>query len=116
MYIYFLKFCYSLPFLVNSKGHVKLYKMEVLKFIFIQSYTLCKMLLLFLLFNFYSRNIVGKKSEMPIFSKRPWPCPFVLPDFPPYIKTELEKKCYASRKIRLQVIRIMYDHILQYTE
>ena len=37
MYIYFLKLCYSYPFLVNSKGPGKLdmYEVEVLKFIFI---------------------------------------------------------------------------------
>ncbi|KAJ7355048.1 Sterile alpha motif [Desmophyllum pertusum] len=62
------------------------------------------------------QNVVGKTSEMPTFAKRPWPCPFLLPDFPSYVKSELEKKCYASRKIRLQVIRILYDHILQFTE
>ena len=53
---------------------------------------------------------------MPMFAKRPWPCPFVLPNFPPYIESELEKRCYVPRKIRLQVIRILYDHILQFAE
>lgn len=62
-----------------------------------------------------SNNIFGQMSEVPSFARRPWPCPFVLPDFPPHVQNELEKKHYASKKVRLQIIRILYDHILQFT-
>ena len=64
---------------------------------------------------FFPRNIVRQMSEVPSLSRRPWPCPFVLPDVPPNVQNELEKKHYASKKVRLQIIRILYDHILQFT-